>query len=218
MLAEVSCADRVFSPTAALKNEGAMKLAKIYFRRGHPERRHNNTQNRSTEDPCHNGCHGQRSTKPYSPLPPGFKHVQINDLEALKAAIGGNTCAVMMELVQGERRAPAGCRLCVCRPQTVRRKGPAAHNRRDTDRHGRTGKLLHMSITVSSLTSSRWQRRWQGVPSERLCQRVCRAGVRTGRPRLTFGEILRARHRCPENHARRESYGKCRNNGQLFYK
>lgn len=33
---------------------------------------------------------------------PGFRHVMMNDLEALEAAIDDETCAVMMELVQGE--------------------------------------------------------------------------------------------------------------------
>ncbi len=38
----------------------------------------------------------------FAPLPQGFKNVKFNDLEALKAAISGNTIAVMLELVQGE--------------------------------------------------------------------------------------------------------------------
>lgn len=38
----------------------------------------------------------------FHPLPPGFKTVPFNDLEALKGAIGDDTIAIMLELVQGE--------------------------------------------------------------------------------------------------------------------
>ena len=38
----------------------------------------------------------------YQPIPTGFKNVPLNDIEALKKATTDKTCAVMMELVQGE--------------------------------------------------------------------------------------------------------------------
>jgi len=38
----------------------------------------------------------------YLPLLPGIKHVPFNDLDALKKTVGPNTCAVLMEPVQGE--------------------------------------------------------------------------------------------------------------------
>ena len=38
----------------------------------------------------------------FGPLMPGFKHVEFNDAEALKAAIGPHTVAILMEAVQGE--------------------------------------------------------------------------------------------------------------------
>ncbi len=38
----------------------------------------------------------------YQPVPTGFKNVPLNDIEALKKATTDKTCAVMMELVQGE--------------------------------------------------------------------------------------------------------------------
>ncbi len=49
--------------------------------------------------------------KGYLPLLPGFEHVPLNDLEALGRAVDEQTCAVMMEPVQGEggvRPAEAG--------------------------------------------------------------------------------------------------------------
>src|SRR5512133_1073907 len=39
---------------------------------------------------------------PFEPLVPGFKHVPYNDLAALSAAVGDQTAAVILEVVQGE--------------------------------------------------------------------------------------------------------------------
>ena len=38
----------------------------------------------------------------YEPKVPGFKHVPLNDIEAIEAAISEQTCAIMLELMQGE--------------------------------------------------------------------------------------------------------------------
>ena len=40
--------------------------------------------------------------KGFEPLMPGFKYAPYNDLPALEAAIGANTCAIMLEPIQGE--------------------------------------------------------------------------------------------------------------------
>ena len=40
--------------------------------------------------------------KGFSPLPAGFSTVPINDIEALRAAVTPETCAVMLEPIQGE--------------------------------------------------------------------------------------------------------------------
>ena len=40
--------------------------------------------------------------QPFEPLLPGFVHVPYNDAEALDEAIGGDTAAVILEVVQGE--------------------------------------------------------------------------------------------------------------------
>jgi acetylornithine/N-succinyldiaminopimelate aminotransferase len=107
LLAENSCADRVFfANSGAEANEGAIKLAKIYFKKKNlPEKYEIITLKKS--------FHGRTLTtlaatgqekfhEPYIPLIPGFKHVPLNDIEALKGAIGPATCAVMMEPIQGE--------------------------------------------------------------------------------------------------------------------
>lgn len=38
----------------------------------------------------------------FQPVVPGFKYAEYNNLDAWKEAIGENTCAIMLELVQGE--------------------------------------------------------------------------------------------------------------------
>ena len=46
--------------------------------------------------------------KPYKPLVPGIKHVDINDFEGLEAAVTDKTCAIMLEVIQGE----SGVHIC----------------------------------------------------------------------------------------------------------
>ena len=43
-----------------------------------------------------------RYREEFEPLPPGFRFVPFNDLEAVEAAIGPDTCAILVEPVQGE--------------------------------------------------------------------------------------------------------------------
>jgi acetylornithine/N-succinyldiaminopimelate aminotransferase len=48
---------------------------------------------------------------PFQPLPPGFSHVPFGDADALRAAVGPATAAVLLEPIQGEagiRVPPAG--------------------------------------------------------------------------------------------------------------
>lgn len=106
-LCECSCADKVFfANSGAEANEGAIKLARIYFKKqGMPEKYEIITLQKS--------FHGRTITtlsatgqekyaKPFEPLTHGFKKVPINDFEALKSAVTENTCAIMLEPVQGE--------------------------------------------------------------------------------------------------------------------
>ncbi|MDQ2686541.1 MAG: acetylornithine transaminase [Armatimonadota bacterium] len=39
---------------------------------------------------------------PFTPLPPGFSYVPFNDIAALEAAVSDQTCAVLLEPIQGE--------------------------------------------------------------------------------------------------------------------
>ena len=44
----------------------------------------------------------EKHQKGFTPLVPGFKYVPFNDINALKAAVNGQTAAIMLELIQGE--------------------------------------------------------------------------------------------------------------------
>lgn len=106
-IAENSCADRVFfANSGAEANEGAIKLARIYFyKKGQPEKYEiitlkNSFHGRTLATVAATGQ--EKYQKPYHPLMPGFKHVPINDLEALNNAVSENTCAIMLEPIQGE--------------------------------------------------------------------------------------------------------------------
>lgn len=97
---------RVFiGNSGAEANEGAIKLARGYFyHQGSP---------RATIVTATHSFHGRtlatatatgqtKYSKPFAPLPSDFVHVPFNDLAALKAAVNENTCAVMLEVIQGE--------------------------------------------------------------------------------------------------------------------
>ena len=45
---------------------------------------------------------GPQYQKPFAPMLPGVKHVPYNNLAKLEAALGNNTAAVLLEVVQGE--------------------------------------------------------------------------------------------------------------------
>ena len=107
-LAELTGLDgaRVFiGNSGAEANEAALKLARGYFyHQGKPRTRvvtalqsfHGRTLATATAT-------GQdKYSAPFAPLPAGFVHVPFNDMAALDAAVEPDTCAVMLELIQGE--------------------------------------------------------------------------------------------------------------------
>lgn len=102
-----TCADKVFfSNSGAEANEGAIKLARIYFKK---KGRQNKYEIISLDKSFHGrtlatvAATGQKKySDPYAPLLPSFVHVPLNDLEALENAITDKTCAVMLEPIQGE--------------------------------------------------------------------------------------------------------------------
>lgn len=107
LLIEHSCADKAFfcnSGTEAI--EGAIKLARKYAKEHGAPGRHEII---TTYGSFHGrtlaalSATGQEQLqKGFEPLVPGFKHVPFNNISAIKKAITGETCAVMLEPIQGE--------------------------------------------------------------------------------------------------------------------
>lgn len=106
LLVKNSCLQRVFfGNSGAEANEGAIKLARRYGKL-----KLNGAFEVITAE---NSFHGRtlamtaatgqaKFHAPYQPMPAGFKSVAYGDLDALKQAVTTQTCAVMLELVQGE--------------------------------------------------------------------------------------------------------------------
>ncbi len=105
-LCENSCADKAFfCSTGAEANEGAIKLAKIYFYKQQKEKYEiisfdKSFHGRTLATVAATGQ--EKYQKPYRPLTPGFIQVEPNSIEAIKNAITDKTAAVLIELIQGE--------------------------------------------------------------------------------------------------------------------
>ncbi|MDC5090663.1 aspartate aminotransferase family protein [Acinetobacter baumannii] len=106
-LTENTFADKVFfCNSGAEANEAALKLArKVGLDSG--------IAGKSSIVAFNNAFHGRtlftvsaggqpKYSQDFAPLPNGISHVAYNDLEAAKAVINEQTCAVIVELVQGE--------------------------------------------------------------------------------------------------------------------
>jgi len=105
-LIESSCFDRVFfGNSGAEAIEGAIKLARRYFHRKGMYKYEilTNTNSFHGRTLAALSATGQpKYQKPYEPLPLGFKHIPYNDIEAAYEAVSEATCAIMIELIQGE--------------------------------------------------------------------------------------------------------------------
>ncbi len=105
-LCDISFADKVFfSNSGAEANEAAIKLA----------RRFGSKQNGKTHDiiTMKDSFHGRTITTliatgqtkyqdGFGPFTPGFRYAPFNDLEAARRLVSNETCAIMVEPVQGE--------------------------------------------------------------------------------------------------------------------
>jgi acetylornithine/N-succinyldiaminopimelate aminotransferase len=106
LLIEHSCLDRVFFCNSGVEaNEGAVKLARRYGKL----RLNGAYQVITTYSSFHGrtlamtAATGQsKFQEPYIPLPDGFVNVEYNDVEAIKRVTSGQTCAVILEPIQGE--------------------------------------------------------------------------------------------------------------------
>jgi len=106
LLTESSCFDKVFfGSSGAEANEGAIKLARKYgslYRNGAYEiiTTINSFHGRTLATMSATGK--KKWEHLFEPKVSGFQHVPLNDLDALSKAISPNTCAVMLEPIQGE--------------------------------------------------------------------------------------------------------------------
>jgi len=106
LLVQNSCFDRVFfSNSGAEANEGAVKLARRYGKL-HLDGAYevitmmNSFHGRTLAMVAATGQ--RKHQEPYTPLPEGFINVEYDSIDAIKAAAGKKTCAVMLEAIQGE--------------------------------------------------------------------------------------------------------------------
>lgn len=106
-LCELSGMDRVFYSTCgASANETALKIAKKHGLAKRPDGDYEIiTLLRSFHGRTLGvlSATGQRKyQRPFEPLIPGFKHIEVNDIAALKEAVGHKTAAIVFEPIQGE--------------------------------------------------------------------------------------------------------------------
>jgi acetylornithine/N-succinyldiaminopimelate aminotransferase len=106
-MTEATFADRAFfCNSGAEANEAALKLARKYAHAKFGA-------HKSRIVSCLNSFHGRtlftvsvggqsKYTEGFEPLPPQLDHIPYNDIEAARAAIGDDVCAVIVEPVQGE--------------------------------------------------------------------------------------------------------------------
>jgi len=106
LLVKISCFNRVFfSNSGAEANEGAIKLARRYGKlklNGAYEviTTLNSFHGRTLAMTAATGQPHYQDA--YQPLPTGFKNVPFNSIDAIKNATTKDTCAIMLEPIQGE--------------------------------------------------------------------------------------------------------------------
>ena len=107
ILCELSFADRAFfCNSGAEANEAAIKLARKYSREKFGTDRYeiitalSSFHGRTMATVSATGQ--EKVQKFFDPLLHGFRHVPFNDVESLERGVTPNTCAVMLEPIQGE--------------------------------------------------------------------------------------------------------------------
>ncbi|MBU0610555.1 MAG: acetylornithine transaminase, partial [Armatimonadetes bacterium] len=107
LLVENSCADKAFfCNSGAEANEAAIKLARKWALLHLPEGQ------RTIVSAVHS-FHGrtlatvtatgqEKYHAPFAPLPPGFAHVPYDDLDAMRTAVDGTVCAILLEPIIAE--------------------------------------------------------------------------------------------------------------------
>ena len=105
-LIENSIFDKVFfCNSGAEANEAALKLARKYGK--------SKSENKTKVITMHHSFHGRtygalsatgqaKYQKSFMPIMEGFSYADYNNIDSLKALIDENTCAVLLEVIQGE--------------------------------------------------------------------------------------------------------------------
>lgn len=100
-LVDMTPHDKVFfANSGAEANEGAIKLARKYTGKGEIIAMNNSFHGRTLVTITATGQ--PKYQKGFEPLPAGFKHVDYNDIDAIKDAITDDTAAILVEPIQGE--------------------------------------------------------------------------------------------------------------------
>ena len=106
LLVRNSCLDKIFFCNSGLEaNEGAVKLARRYgsLQLNGAYRVITTTSSFHGRSLAMTAATAQpKFQQPYIPLPDGFTNVDYNDVDAIKSATTAQTCAVMLEPLQGE--------------------------------------------------------------------------------------------------------------------
>lgn len=106
LIAHSNGLDKVFiTNSGAEANEGAIKLSRIFFEKGGTVRPKiisalNSFHGRTLATVTATGQ--AKYNHPFRPLPQGFVHVPYNDIFAIEEAVDFDTCAVILEVIQGE--------------------------------------------------------------------------------------------------------------------
>lgn len=161
LLTELSGMDKAFfCNSGAEANEAAIKLARKAAKKlGKPEKYEIVTAQQS----FHGRTMGAISAtaqpkyqKPFEPLVPGFRAVPFNDVDALRDAVNENTCAVMLEPVQGESGVrPAKPEFLIAARELCDKYGAALILDEVQTGLGRTGKMFgfeHYGVVPDVMT------------------------------------------------------------------
>lgn len=193
-LCRASFADKAFfCNSGAEANEAALKLARGYF--------HYKGENKyeiiTAEKSFHGRTYGsmtatgqEKFSKPFAPVVPGFKYVPYNDLDAMKLAVGPNTAAIMLELIQGESGVnPADADYIQAVRKLCTEKGILLIIDEVQTGVGRTGKMFcyqNYGITPDIMTLAKGL--GGGVPiGAMLCTDEAAKGFQVGDHGSTFG-------------------------------
>lgn len=193
-LCRASFADKAFfCNSGAEANEAALKLARGYF--------HYKGENKyeiiTAEKSFHGRTYGsmtatgqEKFSKPFAPIVPGFKYVPFNDIDAIKLAIGPQTAAIMLELIQGESGVnPADVEYIKEIRKICTEKGILLIFDEVQTGIGRTGKMFcyqNYGVTPDIMTLAKGL--GGGVPiGAMLCTDEAATGFRPGDHGSTFG-------------------------------